>query len=332
MTNEPHDRTQNQGGAPGEPAPPGDAPAEERAAIETGAPPEDASGTPPPPPPPAAPPRRRLTRSRRDEVIGGVAGGIAEYLDADPTLVRIAIVVLALLSAGTVVLLYIAAWIIMPQADPATEPAHADAEAPPVRRGGGGFAPIFWGLVLIAIGVLLLLWRLDVALPRWDALLAGLLIAVGLLIVIEARRGMHGGLFAVAIILTVVLGVSALVNFRVESGFGDRFVAVQTVDSLDREYGHAFGTMTLDLRNVDLPPGTTRVRTSIAFGELRVRVPADVGVRTTSTTLFGSTDVPDRQHAGFSVDADVRTPNYDTAERRIHIEVTTLFGSTRVEQ
>lgn len=78
--------------------------------------------TPPPhtPPPPGAaaygtpaPPYRRLFRSRSDRKLGGVAGGLANYLGIDPTLIRIAFVVLAL--TGLTVLVYLAAWVIVPE-------------------------------------------------------------------------------------------------------------------------------------------------------------------------------------------------------------------------
>lgn len=55
----------------------------------------------------------RLTRSRRDKKIGGVCGGLAEYLGIDATIIRIIFVVLAL-TAGPGLLLYAALWLILP--------------------------------------------------------------------------------------------------------------------------------------------------------------------------------------------------------------------------
>jgi len=56
---------------------------------------------------------RRLRRSADDRMLGGVAGGIARYLDIDVTIVRVAIVALTLLT-GTTAALYIAAWLLIP--------------------------------------------------------------------------------------------------------------------------------------------------------------------------------------------------------------------------
>ena len=60
---------------------------------------------------------KRLTRST-NKVLAGVCGGIAEYLEIDPTLVRVAYAALSIFSAGFPgVLLYIIMLILMPQAE-----------------------------------------------------------------------------------------------------------------------------------------------------------------------------------------------------------------------
>jgi phage shock protein C len=57
--------------------------------------------------------QRKLYRSRNDSRIAGVCGGLGEYLDIDPTLVRLIFVLLAL-TGGHGVLLYIILWLIVP--------------------------------------------------------------------------------------------------------------------------------------------------------------------------------------------------------------------------
>jgi phage shock protein PspC (stress-responsive transcriptional regulator) len=60
------------------------------------------------------PAARQLRRSADDRMLAGVAGGIARYLDADVTLVRVIIAALALFT-GAGVALYIAAWLLIPE-------------------------------------------------------------------------------------------------------------------------------------------------------------------------------------------------------------------------
>lgn len=56
---------------------------------------------------------KRLYRSKKDRMICGVCGGIANYFNIDPTLVRLAFVLITL-GAGSGVLAYIIAAIIIP--------------------------------------------------------------------------------------------------------------------------------------------------------------------------------------------------------------------------
>jgi phage shock protein PspC (stress-responsive transcriptional regulator) len=56
---------------------------------------------------------KRLYRSKTDRVLGGVCGGIAEYLGVDPVVVRL-IWVIASLFWGVGILAYLLAWLIIP--------------------------------------------------------------------------------------------------------------------------------------------------------------------------------------------------------------------------
>ncbi|NPV52883.1 MAG: PspC domain-containing protein [Firmicutes bacterium] len=60
---------------------------------------------------------RRVYRSTRDRMLGGVCGGLAEYFNVDPTIMRLLWVLLALVH-GFGILAYIVAWIIIPELPP----------------------------------------------------------------------------------------------------------------------------------------------------------------------------------------------------------------------
>lgn len=59
-------------------------------------------------------PPKKLTRSMTEKMIAGVCGGIANYLNIDPTLVRLVFVVLGLAGIMPGLLAYIIAWIVIP--------------------------------------------------------------------------------------------------------------------------------------------------------------------------------------------------------------------------
>ena len=67
---------------------------------------------------------RRLMRSRTDRTCAGVCGGLAEYIDWDPTIVRLLWILALFLSGGMALFAYLVFWIVMPEA-----PAYSRADA-----------------------------------------------------------------------------------------------------------------------------------------------------------------------------------------------------------
>lgn len=150
---------------------------------------------------------KKLYRSTTDKMLGGVAGGLAEYFGIDSTLVRVLFIVIVFLGGGGIIA-YIILWIVVPQ-KPYELPKNPFNQTPPesgsdsnfsanenksdsfsVANGGiAGSVPQvngkqFWlAIVLIVIGGLLLL---DNIFPRfnfdfyWPVILIG--IGIGLLI------------------------------------------------------------------------------------------------------------------------------------------------------
>lgn len=56
---------------------------------------------------------KKLYRSRKQSMIAGVCGGLAEYFNIDPTWVRL-IFILLFFAGGSALLVYIVLWIIVP--------------------------------------------------------------------------------------------------------------------------------------------------------------------------------------------------------------------------
>lgn len=120
----------------------------------------------------------RLMRSRDDRVIGGVAGGLGAYFGIDPVIVRLVFVILALAGGGGI-LAYIIAWIVIPEAPEGGMPASERT---------GSSTPMVAGLVLVALGGLLLV---DQLLPAFSWRYVGpvLLILFGGLLLAQRATG-----------------------------------------------------------------------------------------------------------------------------------------------
>lgn len=147
---------------------------------------------------------KRLYRSRTDRVIAGVAGGLGEYFNIDPIVIRV-IFVLMSIGHGIGVILYLIAWFVIPEQpvnnhkhtaqekgesmeEKTTKTTEASEEVHdtvrPIRRHGGRTTG---GLILIVIGALFLLQNL-VSIDIWGNFWPIILIVIGISIMMRSDR------------------------------------------------------------------------------------------------------------------------------------------------
>lgn len=104
---------------------------------------------------------KNLCRSNTDKVIGGVCGGLSNYLDIDSVLIRIAFVLLALFG-GSGVLIYIILWVVMPAEKVfivSVDLEEAEVEQVDIQPRRSNTSLIA-GVILIVLGMILILDRL----------------------------------------------------------------------------------------------------------------------------------------------------------------------------
>ncbi len=124
---------------------------------------------------------KRLRRSSSDRMISGVCGGIAKYFDIDAIIVRV-LWVLFTFAGGSGIIVYIAAIIIIPLDD--------DYHSKTVNSSHN--SSVLWGIVLIALGVMLIFGFYNFHLfgwfPHifWQILLPIAIIVVGLVLILNA--------------------------------------------------------------------------------------------------------------------------------------------------
>jgi len=125
-------------------------------------------------------------------VIGGVCGGLAEYLRVDVVIVRI--IAVALLISGSGFLLYVIAWIIIPEAPRRAEPPPGIAmpSEPPTHLRTANTQQSRWllGGILIAVGSWLIVRNVAERIAPWldDLILPMALIAIGTAVVVYALK------------------------------------------------------------------------------------------------------------------------------------------------
>ena len=135
---------------------------------------------------------KKLYKSRENKVIDGVCGGIAEYFDVDPVLVRI-IFVLFFFFGGSAILAYIIGIVIMP-AQPSVSKVGIESEKNNIVSTPSNKNTLLIGFIFIVIGVFFLMGNIPffniyyywIKNHFWDILLPSILILIGLSIVIKS--------------------------------------------------------------------------------------------------------------------------------------------------
>jgi len=157
----------------------------------------------------------RLERSITNKAVAGVCGGIAEYLQVDPTLVRVFFVLGTIFTGGLGLLGYIVLVVLMPlpgQPVPFVKTSDVTASTVEDTAAGGdpaGPAPVVappaaarpndpevaernraaFGIVLIALGAIFLLSNAGLfRLVRWDLAWPLVFIAIGALLLVQRVR------------------------------------------------------------------------------------------------------------------------------------------------
>ena len=141
----------------------------------------------------------RLHRSRDNRFLFGVAGGLAEYFDVDPVLVRMAWILLTVATVGLAVLFYVGLTISMPndrKRESAVKIAKESADDSAVCAVEGNLdngttkrhvARNVFGVGLIVIGITILLQQLDVlGSIRWGIVWPAAILLIGLIILLPS--------------------------------------------------------------------------------------------------------------------------------------------------
>src|SRR5688572_16313254 len=217
----------------------------------------------PPPPPPGPPYRAQLHRSRDNKMIGGVAGGLAEYSGIDALLWRVGFVALAL-AGGSGVLVYLLLWLLMPaNASDGVQPTGPRPPAGPRSPVPG----ITLAALLIVVGALALVGRFT----GWDldatVVLGGALLVVGAGLVVASfsdGRTSRGALIALGAVLSLALVAAEAVPWDdVDGGLGDRTYAPTSAEAVRSTYDGGVGNMTIDLSEVDVADLDEPIRTTV---------------------------------------------------------------------
>lgn len=142
---------------------------------------------------------RKLYRSEKDKVIAGVAGGLGEYFNMDPTIVRVLFVILTIFG-GSGIIIYIVLWLVMPteSSNSALTSESVKSNIEDIKFTTQTFAhkirgpkdtensKFWWAMMIIAVGFLFLLNNYGILAPvELERLWPLILILFGLAILLR---------------------------------------------------------------------------------------------------------------------------------------------------
>lgn len=241
---------------------------------------------------------RRLTRPTGERWLGGVAAGLGAYFDLNPTIYRIAFVVLAL-AGGTGVLLYIVAWLVVP------EEGTADSIAGGELRKHRDQPRRLIGLAILALAAIFALSEAHIW-PSpgnlWVAVALGIA-AIAWLRVGPAtpgrRRIVVASLLGVAALVVVALMLVVPVNLF--AGIGNRSDTPAVASEIHSKYSLGIGKLALDFSHVQLPKGETFVKAKVGVGDLHIVVPQNATVDVRGQAQVGDVDLLGQRDDGTHV-------------------------------
>ena len=185
--------------------------------------------------------------------------------------------------------------------DPAG-PADVVPPAPPAAPAEAAVRPARPRSVLVPVTLsLLLILAGGLAMAGVSALtaLAVLLLVTGGALVVGATRGRARWLIPVGLALSVaLLGASAVDDIPIRGGTGERFYRPASLMEVRSPYRLSAGELTVDLGDLEVAGGTTRVVASVGVGKLVVLVPDDVALEVDGSVGLGEVQLLGRTWGG----------------------------------
>ena len=186
---------------------------------------------------------------------------------------------------------------------------------------------IFHALMIILLGVLLLLNNLDyiefgtLIKDYWPVLL--ILIGLNMILKREKSSADHslGG------DKDVVCDTEQAIYSNI---FGDMKIKINSRSFKGGKINNTFGDISLDLEKMNIEHGEQILEVHGVFGDIKVSLAKGLPVFIRANTTAGTIKIFDKKVDGFSKELQYQSEQYDSAEKKIKIFITQVFGDIKV--
>ncbi|HDQ00058.1 MAG TPA: hypothetical protein ENN22_12845 [bacterium] len=186
---------------------------------------------------------------------------------------------------------------------------------------------VFWAMMIILLGLLLLLNNLDVIKigkiirDYWPVLI--ILLGVYLILKRERFSTDHGFGGDKDLICESTQAIYSNV-------FGDLRVSIRTANFESGKINNTFGDIVLDLEKLDITSGEKILDVHGVFGDVKISSNRELPVYIHASITAGDIKLFERKVDGFSKEMIHKSENYDTADKKLKIIVSQVFGDIKV--
>lgn len=187
---------------------------------------------------------------------------------------------------------------------------------------------LIWGVIIILIGGVLLLHTLDainvgrLVKDFWPLIF----VITGLYLLLKRPHYRR--------ISSDIIGDKSMVCESDEAFYSNIFGEVELkITSPNFQTGrihNVFGEMEIDLEDLTIASGEKVLHLSGVFGDIKVAVPKKVPFFIKANLLAGDIKILGQKRSGFSIDHTYKSEGYDTAENRLTILISHVFGDIKV--
>ena len=158
------------------------------------------------------------------------------------------------------------------------------------------------------------------------ALATGLGVVAGAIALGAVSRRRVRGLLPFGVVLFAAFATAASSPVNLSAGIGDKDERPLDARQLERSYEFGIGDYTVDLTNVALPPGTTKIDVALGIGDLLVRVPEHAALEIRAHADGGQLTVLGKTDEGTRPDAHVAVHGSTSAAPTLELDAEVGFG------
>ena len=193
---------------------------------------------------------------------------------------------------------------------------------------------MYWGMILVALGVLLLLDNLEMldfgeaVRTYWPALL--ILWGISILMRKSGRLRSEGEGHEGTTAFTDSKESTESDLFHKSSVFGNIGIDITSGNFKGGSVSTVAGDCDIDLTKAIIADGEHWLRVNGVFGSVRVALPKDSAISVSAHTVFGEVEVLQEKQSGFSPDVHYASSGYEGGSKKLKILVNQVFGDVRI--